>query len=143
MSEFSGSPALPRKLVLASAGSGKTYLLSSHILGLLAAGAPPGELLASTFTRKAAGEILERVLVRLAQGASDPEKARELGREAHPSLTTSEECRRLLGRLLVDLHRMSVDTLDAFFVRVARSFFQELGLAPRWTPGYPNIPAPR
>ena len=83
MNELSGSPSYPRELVLASAGSGKTYRLSSRIIGLLAVGAPPGSILASTFTRKAAGEILERVLVRLAEGASDPEKARELGRDAH------------------------------------------------------------
>ena len=125
--------APPRELVLASAGSGKTYHLSSRILGLLAMGAPAGEVLATTFTRKAAGEILERLLVRLAEGASDPEKARELGRDAHPSLTRPEECRRLLARLLTDLHQMNVGTLDAFFVRVARAFFQELGLTPRWT----------
>ena len=55
---------LPRELVLASAGSGKTYPLSSRIIELLASGAPPGDILASTFTRKAAGEILDRVLVR-------------------------------------------------------------------------------
>ncbi len=133
---MSGSPApqaLPRELVLASAGSGKTYRLSSGILGLLAAGAPPGAMLASTFTRKAAGEILERVLVRLAEGATDAGKARELGHDAHPSLAQPDECRRLLSQLLTDLHQMNVGTLDAFFVRVARSFFQELGMAPRWT----------
>ena len=90
-------------------------------------------MLASTFTRKAAGEILERVLVRLAEGATDAGKARELGRDAHPSLAQPDECRRLLGQLLTDLHQMNVGTLDAFFVRVARSFFQELGMAPRWT----------
>ena len=133
MSTSPSFQAPPRELVLASAGSGKTYHLSSRILGLLAMGVPPGEVLATTFTRKAAGEILERLLVRLAEGASDPERARELGKDAHPSLTRPEECRRLLGRLLTDLHQMNVGTLDAFFVRVARAFFQELGLTPRWT----------
>ena len=133
MSTSPSFQAPPRELVLASAGSGKTYHLSSRILGLLAMGAPPGEVLATTFTRKAAGEILERLLVRLAEGASDPAKARELGRDAHASLTRPEECRGLLGRLLTDLHQMNVGTLDAFFVRVARSFYLELGLPPRWT----------
>ena len=71
--------AAPRELVLASAGSGKTYHLSSRIIMLLAAGAPTDEVLASTFTRKAAGEILERVLVRIAEGALDAGKAQELG----------------------------------------------------------------
>jgi len=133
MSTSPSFQTLPRELVLASAGSGKTYHLSSRILGLLAMGVPPGEVLATTFTRKAAGEILERVLVRLAEGASDPAKGQELGRDAHPCLTRPEECRRLLGRLLTNLHHMNVGTLDAFFVRVARSFFLELGLPPRWT----------
>ncbi len=125
--------AAPRELVLASAGSGKTYHLSSRIIMLLAAGAPAGEILSSTFTRKAAGEILERVLVRIAEGALDAGKAQELGRDAFPGLAESVECRRLLGRLLKDLHQLNVGTLDAFFMRVARSFFQELGLAPGWT----------
>ncbi len=133
MNESLTSPSRPRELVLASAGSGKTYYLSSRIIGLLATGTAPGEILASTFTRKAAGEILERVLVRLAEGASDTEVARELGRDADPCLAQPEACRGLLARLLTDLHRMNVGTLDAFFIRVARSFSQELGLAPGWT----------
>ncbi|SVC66428.1 uncharacterized protein METZ01_LOCUS319282, partial [marine metagenome] len=93
-------------------------------------GVPPGQVLATTFTRKAAGEILERVLLRLAEGASDPAKAQELGKDAHPILTRPEECRGLLSRLLANLHQMNVGTLDAFFVQMARSFFLELGLPP-------------
>ena len=60
---------LPREMVLASAGSGKTYYLSSRLIGLLARGVLPQAIWASTFTRKAAAEILERVLLRLARGA--------------------------------------------------------------------------
>ena len=133
MNHSMSSPAPVRELVLASAGSGKTYHLSSRIIALLATGTPPNEILASTFTRKAAGEILERVLVRLAEGASNLEKAQELGRDTDECLSQPEECRRLLARLLADLHQFNVGTLDAFFVRLARTFFQELGLAPGWT----------
>lgn len=133
MSASVDTPVFPRELVLASAGSGKTYHLSSRMIELLAQGAPANEILASTFTRKAAGEILERVLVRIAEGALDSEKAQELARDAHPRLADPGECRRLLARLLADLHQLNVGTLDAFLVRVARSFFQELGLAPGWS----------
>jgi ATP-dependent exoDNAse (exonuclease V) beta subunit len=119
--------------VLASAGSGKTYRLSNRIIQLLALGVAPGEILASTFTRKATGEILERVLVRLAKGAVEKEAAAELGAHAHPALDDPAECRRLLARVVEQLHEVNVGTLDAFFVRVARTFFQELGLAPGWT----------
>ncbi|MDZ7778409.1 MAG: UvrD-helicase domain-containing protein [Gemmatimonadota bacterium] len=119
----------PRELVLASAGSGKTYHLSTRIIELLAAGAPPGEVLASTFTRKAAGEILDRVLLRLAEGAADPAKAEELG----GTLTDPVRCRALLVRLVRELHHINVGTLDSFFIRIARSFSQEMELPPAWS----------
>ena len=55
---------LPHARVLASAGTGKTHRLSSRYLDLVLRGADPRTLLATTFTRAAAAEIRERVLVR-------------------------------------------------------------------------------
>ena len=124
----------PRELVIASAGSGKTYHLTTRFIQLLAMGSPPNEILASTFTRKAAGEILERIIERLAKGAGDADEARQLAKDTgHEPLSDVTECRTLLVSVLADLHRMNVGTLDSFFVRLAQSFFQELGLAPGWT----------
>lgn len=54
-------------VVEACAGSGKTWLLVSRLLRLLLAGVRPGEILAITYTRKAAREIEERLRLWLRQ----------------------------------------------------------------------------
>ncbi len=127
-----------RELVVASAGSGKTFQLSSRMVGLLALGVPPDEILASTFTRKAAGEILERVLRRLAAAALDPKAAAELA-DSLPDwaprerMRDPEACRSLLAGLAGRLHLLQVYTLDAFFHRAVRAFALEIGLTGRWS----------
>lgn len=51
------------KIILASAGTGKTYRLALEFLALLLDGVPASEILVITFTRKATQEIRERILV--------------------------------------------------------------------------------
>lgn len=136
--------AAPRELVLASAGSGKTYLLASRYIGLVAAGEKPERVLASTFTRKAAGQILDRVLARLARASLDAGAAAELARAASlgPGHVLPESCgfwASVLETVVRDLHRTSIGTLDAFFMRAASAFAPELGLPPLWR--IPDEPA--
>ena len=66
------------EVVRASAGSGKTFKLSERYLKLILLGEKVDSILATTFTRKAAGEIQDRILLRLGRGANSLEGAREL-----------------------------------------------------------------
>ena len=59
-------------MILASAGSGKTYQLTNRFVKLLARGAPPERIVALTFTRKAAGEFFDEILTKLAAAAAEP-----------------------------------------------------------------------
>lgn len=121
------------QLIRASAGTGKTWRLSGHFLRQLCEGAGAESILATTFTRKAAGEILGRVLVRLAEAAAEPERCAELAAALAPVQMTPMRASELLQQLTTQLHRMRVSTLDSFFQRVARSLTLELGLPPGWS----------
>lgn len=56
-------------LIAASAGTGKTYQLTSRYVALLALGAHPEKMIALTFTKKAAGEFRNRIFQALSDGA--------------------------------------------------------------------------
>lgn len=121
-------------VVRASAGTGKTYQLTARLMRILLQGAPPESILATTFTRKAAGEILDRVLLTLAHAAneSDPAALEALREQvAIPTLPRSA-CLQMFDKLLRNVHRLRICTLDSLFSQLARSFSFELGLPPAW-----------
>ena len=96
-------------VILASAGSGKTWQLTTHYLKLVCAGVPPEQILASTFTRKAAAEILARVFERLARAASDERGRSELDAAVGGGPRTCEQYRDLLARTARGVHRLRID----------------------------------
>jgi ATP-dependent helicase/nuclease subunit A len=53
------------KIISAGAGSGKTYRLTNEMVHLLKQGVRPDGIIATTFTSKAAAELMERVRVKL------------------------------------------------------------------------------
>ncbi len=121
-----------RKLVIrASAGTGKTFQLSNRYLTLLR-GSAPDRILASTFTRKAAGEITDRILLRLAKAAIIEGDFNDLKSFTGSPELTQKQCLILLKDLTQNLHRLRISTLDGFFARLAGSFSLELRLPPGW-----------
>ena len=120
------------QLILASAGTGKTYQLSNQLLRLLFREVEPERILATTFTRKAAGEILDRTLDRLVEATEDPEKLKELCEALGPPDVTADRCRALLSKLVRGLDTFQVRTIDSFFVHLVRIFALDLELPPTW-----------
>lgn len=122
----------PNLLITASAGTGKTYKLSNRYLNLLQSGVDPAHILATTFTRKAAGEILERILLRIAKGAVDPGQREELSIALNGEALSQSQCYEMLMRVIQNLHRLSISTLDSFFGKVGQCYSFELGLPAGW-----------
>jgi len=123
---------LPNLVIRASAGTGKTFQLSNRFLKLAVAGEPLDTILATTFTRKAAGEILSRVLLRMADAATSPTRATELANQLEERGLDQARCQAILVALARQLHRLRIGTLDSFFLQMARSFSLDLGLPPGW-----------
>jgi ATP-dependent exoDNAse (exonuclease V) beta subunit len=122
-----------RTLIKASAGTGKTFSLAIRMIRLLFAKQSPEGILATTFTRKAAGEILERVLELLAEAIETKAGLTKLATQLKPLKIDRRGCIHHLSNLCANLHRLRVNTLDGFYSQLARSFALELKLPPSWT----------
>ncbi len=132
---------IPNEMILASAGSGKTWQLTNRYIALMAiqlrSGAPvaPERIVAVTFTRKAAGEFFDSILTKLAQAASDPGEAKKLASDPNDPLSSilgdlsQAEYRRLLRIFIRRMPQLFLGTLDSFFANILRAFPSEFGLA--------------
>ena len=122
-------------LVQAPAGSGKTELLTDRILALLATVNRPEEIVAITFTRKAASEMHARVLSKLRRGLDAPPEAAHERRSwqlARAALARNDE----QGWHLLDHPaRLAIRTIDSFCAGLVRSmpWLSELGGMPEIT----------
>jgi superfamily I DNA/RNA helicase len=114
-------------LVIAGAGSGKTRVLTHRVAHLITAiGVKPNEILAITFTNKAAGEMRERLESMLGHTA-----------RAIWILTFHAACGRILRREAERLGYKSSFTIydQADQVRLVKACLEELGRDPkRFTP---------
>ncbi len=122
-------------IVQAPAGSGKTELLTQRYLRLLAQVAQPEQILAITFTRKAAAEMRQRVLAAFTQETAEPPDT--------PHQTTTWQLAQAARaqdaaqgwQLRHNPHRLRLQTFDSLAAELTRQLpvLSELGAQPTVT----------
>jgi len=130
-----GRDLLHSYIVQAPAGSGKTELLTQRMLGLLAHVENPEEVVAITFTRKAAAEMSHRLVKGLQAAASQ-----QRGDNEHEDLQDHEQVSRDLAlavlehdarqgwNLLEQPGRLRIRTIDSLCSELARQLPVTSGL---------------
>ncbi|NOZ60198.1 MAG: UvrD-helicase domain-containing protein [Calditrichaeota bacterium] len=116
---------IEKKIIRASAGTGKTYRLSLEYIGLLlkyqSAGLDFSEILVITFTRKATAEIRQRIFDHLAEIVSDANGKRnelEENLKAVTGISVSDKEREALQqiyrRMIANKNQVQISTIDSF-----------------------------
>lgn len=121
-------PLAGSTLVIAGAGSGKTETMANRVVWLVANGlAEPDSVLGLTFTRKAAGELRERIVGSLGTFVARLTDLGERGQLTQIELARAHE---LQDRLADGLELPDVSTYNSFAAGVLQEFGASAGLAP-------------
>jgi ATP-dependent helicase/nuclease subunit A len=148
MTDISGAPVDPTvaqrvasnpevsSWVSASAGTGKTRVLTDRVLRLMLSGAAPGKILCLTFTKAAAAEMANRLNDRLAAWAmmdDDALTASLLDLSGQkPDGEIRAIARGLFARVLDVPGGLKIQTIHAFCQSLLGRFPLEAGLAPHF-----------
>ncbi len=123
--------------VAASAGTGKTKVLTDRVLSLLLSGTPPTRLLCLTFTKAAAAEMANRLHDQLGHWAAAEDEvisaaaARLTGRPA--TAEDIQRARRLFAEVLDAPGGIRIQTIHGFCQALLRRFPLEAGVAPHFS----------
>jgi ATP-dependent exoDNAse (exonuclease V) beta subunit len=109
-------------IVQAPAGSGKTEILTQRFIRLLTTVEKPEQVVAITFTRKAAFEMRERVLTLLRRAEKNQKPASPHQRQTYQWAQETLAHDRLKNwQLLQNPNRLQIQTIDALCQHIAHS----------------------
>ncbi|MBQ8884924.1 MAG: UvrD-helicase domain-containing protein [Clostridia bacterium] len=104
-----------KTIVSASAGSGKTTVMIEKIIRLIKSGTEVGELLALTFTKKAAAQMKEKLRKELIKSVNSPE--------------TNAAEKSMLKKQLAAVSGADISTIHSFCSKLIRSHFFAAGVS--------------
>ncbi|MGE4481747.1 double-strand break repair helicase AddA [Acidocella sp.] len=122
--------------VAASAGSGKTKLLTDRLLRLMLAGTAPEKILCLTYTKAAAAEMRIRLNKRLGEWVAmrqETLRARLSALNVEPDEATLARARKLFADVLDLPGGMRIETIHAFCQSLLRRFPLEARLSPHFS----------
>ena len=136
--QSSASNPLNSVWVEASAGTGKTKVLSDRVLRLLLSNVNPAKILCLTYTKAAAVEMNERIAKRLSIWAveSDEELSKELDKLLNNDYSSTDKkqllifARTLFATLLDTPGGMKIQTIHSFCQDILKRFPLEAGISP-------------
>jgi len=122
--------------VAASAGTGKTFVLTNRVLRLLLGQVPPEKILCLTFTKAAAAEMANRINKRLGEWVVCDQQylcqqIQELTGD-FPSQDQQDLARKLFARVLEVPGGLKIQTIHAFCQSLLGRFPLEAGIAPHF-----------
>ena len=123
--------------VSASAGSGKTQVLTGRVLNLLLSGVAPETILCLTFTKAGAAEMANRIGRQLAAWVRLPDK--DLRKDlfalrVRDTPEVKERARRLFAQVLEAPGGLRIQTIHSFAQTLLASFPAEAGITPGFRP---------
>jgi ATP-dependent helicase/nuclease subunit A len=121
----------------ASAGTGKTQVLTARVLRLLLKGARPESILCLTFTKAAAAEMANRIGARLASWVrlKDSELAADLlALDESNDPITRERARQLFAKVLDCPGGLKIQTIHSFAQSLLAAFPAEAGIVSGFQP---------
>ena len=122
--------------VAASAGSGKTKVLTDRVLRLLLTGTSPSRIVCLTYTHAAAAEMKSRLFTRLSRWAVLTEDALTADIEKltgqPPTRLQMQNARRLFTEALEDSPGLRIQTIHSFCQSVLARFPLEAGVPPNF-----------
>lgn len=136
MQQFEASSPANSIWVEASAGTGKTKVLSDRVLRLLLSGVNPSRILCLTYTKAAASEMNNRILERLSKWATidDETLITQLSNLLNTPLSYSSEeflqARRLFAILLDTPGGIKIQTIHSFCQDILKRFPLEAKISP-------------